>query len=121
MSSDKSDPPSKPSTHSKSTVFTSTPKQPVQNPEDELTEKQRDHSRIITLWQEKNKKSRQHRTQQSTGTIRFKTHFRNTILDVFREKGWKETESETGKRTQYKQTSFVLIALYLTVQMNVYH
>lgn len=28
-------------------------------------------------------------------TIRFKTTFRNTILDVFRQKGWKETDTET--------------------------
>ncbi|KAI9345289.1 tubulin-tyrosine ligase family-domain-containing protein [Obelidium mucronatum] len=28
-------------------------------------------------------------------TIRFKTHLRNTVLDVFKDRGWKETDSET--------------------------
>ncbi|KAI8620013.1 tubulin-tyrosine ligase family-domain-containing protein [Chytriomyces sp. MP71] len=29
-----------------------------------------------------------------TLVIRFKTHLRNTVLDVFKDRGWKETESE---------------------------
>ncbi|KAJ3399242.1 putative tubulin polyglutamylase ttll9 [Chytriomyces hyalinus] len=32
---------------------------------------------------------------QPTPTIRFKTHLRNTVLDVFKDRGWKETDSDT--------------------------
>jgi tubulin polyglutamylase TTLL9 len=37
---------------------------------------------------------RPQKDQRPPQTIRFKTHLRNTILDVLRSRGWKETDSE---------------------------
>ena len=36
-----------------------------------------------------------HRSRGVQGTVRFRTTFRNTIYDVFRARGWRETESDT--------------------------
>lgn len=58
-------------------------------------------NRVVQQWKDKSKKSHHgNKTGGGSGgsgapsVIRFKTNFRNTILDVFRERGWKETESE---------------------------
>jgi len=57
--------------------------------EDAAANKREYINRVVQMWKDKAKKP-----QRTGGPLRFKTTFRNTILDVFRERGWKESESE---------------------------
>jgi hypothetical protein len=58
--------------------------------EETLANKKEYQQRIVQLWKDRAKKP-----QKPGSQIRFKTNFRNTILDVFRANGWREAESET--------------------------
>lgn len=48
------------------------------------------YNRMVGLWKDRGARKRAPRT--AGGPIRFRTNFRNTILDVFKERGWKETD-----------------------------
>jgi hypothetical protein len=68
----------------------------------EKEEKLAKTNQILHQWHNRNKRKQNNSTNDallsnvsSTGPIRFKTLFRNTILDVFKQKGWVETTSET--------------------------
>lgn len=54
-------------------------------------EKEARFAQALALWKEKSRR----KDAARTGPVRFRTGFRNTILDVMRERGWKETDSET--------------------------
>mmetsp|Transcript_31273 Transcript_31273/g.60949 ORF Transcript_31273/g.60949 Transcript_31273/m.60949 type:complete len:464 (+) Transcript_31273:28-1419(+) len=58
--------------------------------EEEKEGRQAYHNRLVRQWKE-----RGHRNQSHRGRLRFRTTFRNSILDVLRHRGWKETDHET--------------------------
>lgn len=61
------------------------------NSDDELTEGKRAyHNRLVKQWTD-----RKRSVPDRRGRLRFRTTFRNTILDVCKAKGWKHTDSET--------------------------
>eukprot|EP00965_Chrysotila_dentata_P188127 6172557-Pleurochrysis_carterae.AAC.4 len=50
------------------------------------------------------------RSSQQRGvgdTIRFRTTFHNTIYDVFKARGWKETESDTDWDVAWVDTGWI--------------